>query len=64
MSFHSQYFELNNNDTNYNLLDNKTIKNNIQKKHNKTNKPVNTFPLAWTCYKKNGKFFCPMRGDK
>tara|TARA_Y100000991_G_scaffold214778_1_gene203321 strand:+ start:1021 stop:1320 length:300 start_codon:yes stop_codon:yes gene_type:complete len=30
-----------------------------------TNKeePVNTFPLAWTCYKSNDKWICPMRGD-
>ena len=26
--------------------------------------PPNTFPLAWTCYKKNNRYFCPMRGDK
>lgn len=31
----------------------------------KTNSNVNTFPLAWTCYKDNqGKWCCPLRGDK
>lgn len=23
----------------------------------------NNFPLAWTCYKSNNKWICPMRGD-
>jgi len=26
--------------------------------------PPNTFPLAWTCYEKNGAWVCPLRGDK
>ena len=38
--------------------------NNIVKNNTIQNK-VNTFPLAWTCYKNNsGGWTCPMRGDK
>ena len=37
---------------------------NIKKHIHKQKKPVNTFPLAWTCYQNNGKWVCPMRGDK
>lgn len=25
---------------------------------------INTFPLGWTCYESNGKWICPLRGDK
>ena len=29
------------------------------------NNPVNTFPMAWTCYQDcNKKWICPLRGDK
>ena len=67
----SMYYEINENDTgDYTLLKNTassknpTIKNpkNVQSK--KSSQKVNTFPMAWTCYKKDGKFVCPMRGDK
>mgnify|MGYP001187947885 CR=1 FL=1 len=66
MSFNNLYFELDNNkNENYNLLENKvTKKSNDTKKLSKGKKAVNNFPLAWTCYKKNGKYICPMRGDK
>ena len=68
----SQYYEINENDTgDYSLLNNtNTAKKSsvkIQKNTKDTNKKsqkVNTFPMAWTCYKKDGKFICPMRGDK
>ena len=64
------YYEINENDTgDYTLLkntasSNTTIKKpkNVQSK--KSSQKVNTFPMAWTCYKKDGKFVCPMRGDK
>ena len=36
----------------------------IKKVIHKQKNPVNTFPLAWTCYQKNGEWVCPMRGDK
>ena len=74
MSFKSQYYSLDENFNNYNIItdDNKP---NIEyyvseKKHTNTignsNKkgPVNTFPLGWTCYKKDNRWVCPMRGDK
>ena len=55
---------------NVNNMENKknAEKNNINinknKKNYKKNNEVNTFPLAWTCYQNNGKWVCPMRGDK
>ena len=58
--------------TQLNYIENKkkADKNNINtninknKKNYKKNNEVNTFPLAWTCYQNNGKWICPMRGDK
>ena len=72
MSFKSQYYNLNENFDNFDInIDNK--KTNIQysvyekpydNKSIKKETSVNTFPLAWTCYKKDNKWICPMRGDK
>ena len=73
MSFKSQYYNLNENFDNFDINeDNK--KANIQysvyekpydnKSIKKNKPPVNTFPLAWTCYKKDNRWICPMRGDK
>ena len=64
------YYEINDNDTgDYTLLkDTVPSKNHSKKKpkmaQSKQSQQVNNFPMAWTCYKKNGKFICPMRGDK
>ena len=65
----SQYYEINENDTgDYTLLNNinkaKKSSSKNPKNTNKKSQKVNTFPMAWTCYKKDGKFICPMRGDK
>ena len=66
----SNYYEINENDTgDYSLLNNtnvpkKSVKNQKTKNMNRKSQKVNTFPMAWTCYKKDGKFICPMRGDK
>ena len=68
-----QYFNKYNNDENNVLIDtntyNKTQNKELYeiKKEEKTESiktPPNTFPLAWTCYEKNGQWICPMRGDK
>ena len=49
-----------------NLKNNKVIeKKVIENFSSKSNQEVNTFPLGWTCYRNNnGKWICPMRGDK
>jgi len=75
MSFKPQYYSLDENFKNYNIItdDNKPNieyyvaekpqnNNNIQKSKKPTF--VNTFPLGWTCYKKDNRWICPMRGDK
>lgn len=74
MSFKSQFYSLDENVGNYNIItnDNKPNieyfiapkPNNIELKKSKKPKVVNTFPLGWTCYKKDNRWICPMRGDK
>ena len=69
MSFKSQYLEFKESfSDNYNLAHNNNKNRNTTDSESpqiENNKPTyNPFPMAWTCYKKNNKYICPMRGDK
>ena len=44
--------------------DKKKEKKIVEQKKNNQKKHINTFPMAWTCYKlENGKWKCPLNGD-
>ena len=68
MSFKSEFMQINEGFEDYTLLDrNNKISYYVTEKKNNTatkNSKVNNFPMAWTCYKKNNRYICPMRGDK
>jgi hypothetical protein len=75
-NYHSKHYILQDSNTFHNRNTENTKSKLVPRASNNSTKPTNNnnslnkneldylkFPLSWTCYKENGEYKCPLRGN-